>query len=148
MRILLIILAAAVLAAADTPLAGTWAGDKPAMPADATVVLAMLDRNGTCCGGPLAAMAGLGNLRSALAGRPGIVLVEVDVTAGGTTAQAVEAAAANRLDGLPLLVDGDRATAKALNVELEMTMTYVVRRPDGTQDVVYSPNQVRKKLGL
>lgn len=148
MRFLIPLLAFVAASAADLPLAGTWAGDKPAIAADSTVVLAMIDRNGTCCGGPAAALAGLGNLRSALAGKAGIVLVEVDVTAGATAAQAVEAARLHHVDGLPLLVDGERATAKALSVEIDMTMTYVVRRPDGAQEVVFSPNQVKKKLGL
>lgn len=148
MRILLSFFAVAILSAAELPLAGTWAGDKPATPADATVVLAMIDRNGTCCGGPAAAMAGLGNLRSALSGKTGIVLITVDITAGATAAQAVEAARLHHVDGLPLLLDGARATAKAMQVDVDMTMTYVIRRPDGSQDVVFSPNQARKKLGL
>ncbi|MBN8524876.1 MAG: hypothetical protein J0M02_06055 [Planctomycetes bacterium] len=148
MRFLIPLLALVAASAADLPLAGAWAGDKPAIAPDSTVVLAMIDRNGTCCGGPAAALAGLGNLRTALASKPGIVLVEIDVTAGATAAQAVEAAKLHHVDGLPLLVDGERATAKALQVEIDMTMTYVVRKADGGQEVVFSPNQVKKKLGL
>lgn len=147
-RTLLAACCAAVLGAAELPLAGEWAGAKPEIAADATVVLAMIDRNGTCCGGPAAALAGLGNLRSAAAGKPGIALVAVDITAGATAEQAVAAARLHHVDGLPLLVDGARATAKALQVEVDMTMTYVIRRPDGGQDVVFSPNQAKRKLGL
>jgi hypothetical protein len=144
----LLVLLGTVLAAAELPLSGTWTAAKPAMPADATVVLAMYDRNGTCCGGPAAALAGLGNLRVALADKPGITLIAVDVTAEATTESATAAAALHHTDGIPLLVDAPRATAKALQVELEMTMTYVIRHSDGTQDVVFSPNQVKKKIGI
>jgi hypothetical protein len=148
MRIILLLVLVAVLVAAELPLAGTWTGTKPAIPADGTVVLAMYDRNGTCCGGPAAALAGLGNLRVALADKPGITLIAVDVTAEATPEAATAAAALHHTDGIPLLVDAPRATAKALQVDLEMTMTYVVRRADGTQDVVFSPNQVKKTLGI
>lgn len=135
-------------AAAEPVLTGTWVGDKPAIASDAVTVLAMYDRNGTCCGGPAAALAGLGNLRTALKDRSGMVLVAVDVTAGATAEKAGEAAKLHHTDGIPLLVDGDRATAKAMTVEIDMTMTYVIRQADGTQVVVHSPNQVKKKLGL
>jgi hypothetical protein len=148
MRTLLLFVFVAVLTATELPLSGVWTGAKPAIPAEATVVLAMYDRNGTCCGGPAAALAGLGNLRVALADKPGITLIAVDVTAEATPEAATAAAALHHTDGIPLLVDAPRATAKALQVELEMTMTYVIRRADGTQDVVFSPNQVKKKIGI
>ncbi len=146
-RTILPLLLVAALTAADLTLTGTWAGPAVTPPAGATVVLAMYDRNGTCCGGPAAALAGLGNLRTSLQGRSDVCLVAIDVTAGATSEQATAAAALYRTDGIPLLVDGARATAAALNVKLEMTMTYVVRKADGTQAVVFSPSLVRKQLG-
>ncbi len=150
MLIRLVVLSVLVLVAgaAEPVLSGSWVGDKPAIAADAVTVLAMYDRNGTCCGGPAAALAGLGNLRTALKERSGVVLVAVDVTTGATPEQATAAAKLHFTDGIPLLVDGERATAKALAVEIDMTMTYVIRQADGTQAVVFSPNQVKKKLGL
>lgn len=144
----MLVLALSAAGAAEPALTGTWVGDKPIIASGAVTVLAMYDRNGTCCGGPAAALAGLGNLRTALKERSSVVLVAVDVTAGATAEKAGEAAKLHHTDGIPLLVDGDRATAKAMTVEIDMTMTYVIRQDDGTQVVVHSPNQVKKKLGL
>jgi len=132
--------------AAELALHGSWAGAKAELPANVTVVLAMYDRNGTCCGGPAAALAGLGNLRLAMKDRSDVRIVAIDVTAGATVQQATAAALLHQTDGIPLLVDGGRATAKALAVELDMTMTYVIRKADGTHDVVHSPNLVKKQL--
>lgn len=143
-----VLLCLSALGAAEPVLTGTWVGDKPAIAADAVTVLAMYDRNGTCCGGPAAALAGLGNLRTALQGKAGVMLVAVDVTAEATPEKADAAAKLHHTDGIPLLVDAARATAKAMTVDIDMTMTYVIRKADGTQEVVHSPNQVKKKLGL
>lgn len=150
MRPLLILLSAVALAAAELPLAGTWVGDKPALAADATVVLAMYNRAGTCCGGPAAVLAGLGNLRTSLdqAKRADVRLIAVDVTTGGTAEQAKAMLVQHQLEALPLLIDAERATPKTLKIEIEMTMTYVIAKPDGTRETVFSPAQVRKKLGL
>ena len=136
------------LASAEPTLTGTWAGAKPELPAGATVVLAVYDREGTCCGGPAAALAGLGSLRTALQGQAGVCLVAVDVTKAATAEQATAAAALHHADGIPLLVDGPRTTAAALGVEIDMTMTYIICRADGAREVVHSPNQVKRKLGL
>ncbi len=148
LRYALLLALLAPLSAADLALTGTWAGAKPELPAGSTVVLAMYDRNGTCCGGPAAALAGLGNLRTALKDKSGVSLVAVDVTAGATAEQATAAATLHQTDGIPLLVDGERKTAVGLGLELDMTMTYVIRKADGTKEIVHSPNQVKKKLGL
>lgn len=147
-RYALLLILVATLAAAELPLTGTWAGAKAELPGDATVVLALYDRDGSCCGGPAAALAGLGNLRTALKDRSGIRLVAVDVTKAATVEQATAAAALHHTDGIPLLVDGPRATAAALGVEIDMTMTYIICLADGSREVSHSPNQVKKKLGL
>ena len=147
LRLLLALSLSLSASAADLVLSGTWAGAKPELPAAGPVVLAMYDRNGTCCGGPAAALAGLANLRAALPAVGGPVLVAVDVTAGATPEQATAAASLHRTDGIPLLVDPARATAAGLGVTLDMTMTYVVRKADGGIEVVHSPAQVRRKLG-
>ncbi len=144
--LLLLVLLTANLVSAELVLSGTWASAKIVPTAGGTVVLAMYDRNGTCCGGPAAALAGLGNLRTALRNRSGVQIIAIDITAGATAEQALAAATLHQVDDLPLLVDGDRATAKALAVETDMTMTYVVRGPDGTHEVVHSPNLVKKRL--
>lgn len=146
--LLLAVLAGAVLSAADPALAGTWVGPAPELAGGGPLVLAMIDRNGTCCGGPAAAFAGLANLRAALKDRPDIRLVAVDVTPDGTAEQAAAAAQANRVEGLPLLVDAARANAAAMQVPIEMTMTYIVQKADGAREVVHSPGLVRKALGL
>jgi len=143
-----LIIATATVSGADLVLTGTWAGAKAEIPADNTVVLAMYDRNGTCCGGPAVVLAGLGNLRTALKDTAKVVLVAVDVTADATAEQATAAAALHHTDGIPLLIDGARATAGSFGLTLEMTMTYVIRRADGTHETAFSPAQVRKKLGL
>ena len=137
-----------VLSSAELTLTGTWAGAKAELPAGATVVLAVYDRDGTCCGGPAAALAGLGNLHTALNGKTDVRLVAIDVTVGATTEQATAAAGLHHTEGIPLLVDGARTTATALSLKIDMTMTYVIRKPDGTQEVVHSPNQVKRRLGL
>jgi hypothetical protein len=147
-RSVALLLLAVVAFAADVPLSGTWAGDKPVMAAGGTVVLAMYDRQGTCCGGPAAALAGLGNLRTALKDRTDVTLVAVDVSADATVETATAAAALHHTDGIPLLVDAERVSAKAMAVDIDMTMTYVLRKADGTQTVLHSPNQVKKALGL
>lgn len=148
MRLALLFACVLALPAADLALTGTWVGAQPTIAAGSTVVLAMYDRNGTCCGGPAAALAGLGNLRTSLAAASGVQLIAVDVTAGATAEQATAAAQLHHTDGIPLLVDAARATAATLGVQLEMTMTYVVRKPDGSHAEVFSPAQVRKQLGL
>lgn len=138
----------AVLSSAELTLTGTWAGAKAELPAGSTVILALYDRDGTCCGGPAAALAGLGNLSLAVQAKAEVRLVAIDVTVGATAEQAMAAAALYHIEGIPLLVDGGRATATALGVEIDMTMTYVIRKADGSQEVVHSPNQVKKRLGL
>ncbi len=147
-RYAILLVLVATLASAELTLTGTWAGAKAELPSNATVVLALYDRDGSCCGGPAAALAGLGNLRTALKDRADIRLVAVDVTKAATVEQATAAAALHYTDGIPLLVDGSRATAAALGVEIDMTMTYIIRLADGTREVSHSPNQVKKKLGL
>jgi hypothetical protein len=147
-RFTILILLIASLSSAELALTGTWAGAKAELPAGATVVLAIYDRNGTCCGGPAAALAGLGNLRTALKDRADVRLVAIDVTVGATAEQATAAAAQHHTDGIPLLVDGARATATTLGVEIDMTMTYVLCRADSAREVSHSPSQVKKKLGL
>lgn len=142
------VLTLSMAGAAEPVFTGAWVGDKPTIAANAVTVLAVYDRNGTCCGGPAAALAGLGNLRTALKDRSGVVLVAVDVTADATSELAAAAAKQYATEGIPLLVDGARATAKAMSVEIDMTMTYIIRQADGSQEVVHSPNQVKKKLGL
>jgi len=147
-RYAILCLLISALSSAELALIGTWAGAKAELPGSATVVLAMYDRNGTCCGGPAAALAGLGNLRSALKDAATVRLIAGYVTAGATVEQATAAATTYRTADLPLLVDSGRKTAVALGLELDMTMTYVIRKADGSQDVVHSPSQVKKKLGL
>lgn len=147
-RYAILLVLAATLASAELTLTGTWAGAKAELPGNATVVLALYDRDGSCCGGPAAALAGLGNLRTALKDRADIRLVAVDVTMAATVEQATAAAALHHTDGIPLLVDGPRATAAALGVDIDMTMTYIICLADGTREVSHSPNQVKKKLGL
>lgn len=146
MRALLCLLVAAVLGAAELPLTGTWIGDKPALAADATVVVAIFDRHGTCCGGPVAALAGLANLRDTLAKRSGVRLVAVDATPGVTVALATAAVGEFKIDGIPLLVDPTRATGTALAVDSDVTMRYVICRTDGSRVIAASPAQVRKVL--
>lgn len=146
--LVLSVFAVSMAGAAEPVLTGTWVGDKPTIIANAITVLAVYDRNGTCCGGPAAALAGLGNLRTALKDRSGVVLVAVDVTSDATPELAAAAAKQYATEGISLLVDGPRATAKAMSVEIDMTMTYIIRQADGTQEIVHSPNQVKKKLGL
>lgn len=147
MRLLLLcLLAGAGLAAAELPLTGTWIGDKPTLAADATVVIALFDRSGTCCGGPVAALAGLANLRDTLKDRSGVRLLAVDATPGTTVELTTAAVSQFKIEGIPLLVDPQRATGTALKVEGGMTMRYVVARKDGTTQVVASPAQVRKLL--
>jgi hypothetical protein len=135
-------------APAAPALSGTWVGTQPTLPATGAVVMAMYDRNGTCCGGPAAALAGLANLQTALSGRTDVALLAVDVTTGATPELAAAAAKQHHVETLPLLVDAARASAKAMAVEIDMTMTYVVRKSDGTQEVVHSPARVKKVLGL
>ncbi len=148
LRFSILLVLVATLSAAELALTGTWAGPKAELPAGSTVVLALYDRDGTCCGGPAAALAGLGNLRTAVQAKADLRLVAIDVTAGATVEQATAAAALHHTEGIPLLVDGGRTTATALGVEIDMTMTYVIRSADGKQEVVHSPNLVKKRLGL
>jgi hypothetical protein len=144
MRHLLLLLACAALTAAD--LTGTWIGDKPLLAADATLVIAIYDRTGTCCGGPPAALAGLANLRDTLKERSGVRLIAVDSTPGATVELATAAVTEFKIAGIPILVDPARATGTALGVEGGMTMRYVVRKKDGTSKIAASPAQVRKAL--
>jgi peroxiredoxin len=142
-------LLATVASAAELTLTGTWVGEKPSIPSGSTVVLAFYDMDRTfCCGGPAAALAGLNNLREALAGRKDVVLIAVDVTAGATVETATAHATEHRTTGVPLLVDAARATATGQSLEIEMVMNYLVLKPDGTRETAFSPNIVRKQLGL
>lgn len=146
MRLLLLLLASAALAAADLTLTGTWIGDKPVLAADATLVIAVYDRTGTCCGGPPAALAGLANLRDTLKERSGVRLIAVDSTPDTTVELATAAVTEFKIAGIPILVDPARATGTALGVEGGMTMRYVIRTKDGASTIAASPAQVRKAL--
>lgn len=146
MRLLACLLATAILGAAELPLTGTWIGAKPALPAGGTVVVAIFDRTGTCCGGPVAALAGLANLRDSLKDRTAVSLIGIDSTPGVTAETATAAVTQYAIAGIPLLVDPARATGQALQVETGVTMRYVLAKPDGTRAVLASPAQVRKAL--
>lgn len=147
MRILLCLLLTIIAtAAAELPLSGTWLGDKPTLAADSTVVIAIFDRNGTCCGGPVAALAGLANLRDTLKDRSGVRLLAIDSTPGVTVALATAAVTEFKIDGIPILLDPTRTSGTALAVESDVTMRYVISKKDGTRQVLASPAQVRKAL--
>lgn len=147
-RLPILSLFAICAAAADLPLTGSWAGAKPAIADGACVVIAVYDRSGTCCGGPAAALAGLANLRDSLKDRPATVLIAVDSTKDVSVATAQAGAAEFKLEGIPLLVDPARATGNAFGAETDVTIRYVVVRPDGKRINLESPAQVRRELGM
>lgn len=144
--IALIFLATCLATAVELPLTGTWVDAKPVIAADATVVVAVFDRTGTCCGGPAAALSGLVGLRASLADRAGIVVLAVDSTPGVTVETAKTAAAAFGIADFPLLVDPERTTGNALGADTGVTINYVVVKPDGSRFACMAPAKVRREL--
>ena len=91
-------------------------------------------------------MAGLAGLRDALKEQKDVILVVVGETPGATKDTSSAAVATYKLEGLPVLIDENKATGTALTAETDSSISYVVIKPDGSKKVLGSPSAVKKAL--